>query len=187
MPCRLTLRYRNSKALQSFSKHVAKEMKGKYALLNETPAVDIEGEYPSWYDVGDVEDANDARIEKSLKCIDKLLIDRKIKTEQIVVLMDRDLVEGRLDFEDKCREVLGKRKERKDLRIMQERLFHGMESNTVIYIGAGHMEALTRAQLNLYIVTMKTKNNPNTSWYRRYTDAFNSAVYNNLATKRPIE
>merc|ERR1712173_182067 len=68
---------------------------------------------------------------------------------------DRDLVQGRKDFVDKCKEVLGKR--RKNLRIMEERLFHGMESNTVVYIGAGHMEALTRAQLHLYIVTMKTK------------------------------
>jgi len=184
MHCGLTLRYRNSKALQYFSKHVAKEMKGKYVLLTETPAVDIEGEFPSWYDVGDVEDANDARFEKCLKCIDKLLIERKIKTEHIVVLIDRDLVGGSHGFEKKCKEVLGKR--RKELRVMEERLFHGMESNTVVYIGAGHMEALTRAQLNLYIVTMKTKNNPNTSWYRRYTDALNSAVYNNFATMRPI-
>ena len=66
--------------------------------------------------------------------------------------------------------------------MLDEREFHGMESNTVVYVGAGHMEAITRAQLHLFIVTVALPgNNP---WYKSYTEAFSKACQENLLVKK---
>jgi hypothetical protein len=66
-------------------------------------------------------------------------------------------------------------------KVMEERLFHGYECDTVIYVGSGHLEAFTRAKLKLLIVTFSEDvKNP---WYQAYQSALESAAETNLIKK----
>ena len=68
---------------------------------------------------------------------------------------------------------------------MEERLFHGSECDTVIYVGSGHLEAFTRARLKLFIITL-AESPPNVatgnykSWYMQYQASLTKAAENEL-------
>ena len=67
---------------------------------------------------------------------------------------------------------------------MDEKYFHGGESNAVIYIGAGHLEAFSRAKLMLGIITFC--DNPENKWYERYTYSLDDAVREGILLKKDI-
>jgi hypothetical protein len=69
-------------------------------------------------------------------------------------------------------------------KVMEERLFHGCECDTVIYVGSGHLEAFTRAQLKLLIVTFTE--NLESPWYKTYQKALKSAAISHLLKEETL-
>ena len=96
---------------------------------------------------------------------------RNIEKEDIVVLHDRDINDNQVKA---AQDVLTNHGNWKSLEVLEERLFHGCERNTVVYLGAGHMEAFTRPLVHLFVITW-TENHAN-PWYKAYHDALNDAL-----------
>ena len=166
--CPLTLRYRNTVRLQRLTSAVGRWV-GKYADTGESPGIDVEGEKMKWFELGVMPDTQ--RVLEAVMKVKNMLIDRRISPLDAVVLYDKDIDCHKLESIRKL--FHGSGHNWKQLEIIEERLYHGCESNTVLYLGAGHMEALTRAQVNLFVISWSE--NAGNPWYRAYQDALTAA------------
>ena len=166
--CPLTLRYRSTQCLQNFTKLVGKHV-GKYAETNERPGIDAPGEKVRWLDLGCLPDVT--KVKEAVLTVKAEILKRGIKKEDIVVLHDRDINDNQVKA---AQDVLTNHGNWKSLEVLEERLFHGCERNTVVYLGAGHMEAFTRPLVHLFVITW-TENHAN-PWYKAYHDALNDAL-----------
>ena len=180
--------YRNSRSIQEFSLFVGKERK-KYLALNEEPEIDVVGEKPIWLDVAD----DKAKIKPALEHMKKYV--ENDKNVETFLLYDQTLSKA-------SREMLKKFQEPRSKggfgwKVMEERLFHGLDCDTVFYVGSGHLEAFTRARSNLFIVTFyedfeKAKKDevvdrtfvypipPQRDWYKKYQLSLARAVEKGL-------
>jgi len=188
---RLNQRYRSSRSIQEFTLFLGKDLK-KYLALNEKPKIDVVGEKPIWMDVGEDKDKIKPALEHMKKYVEN---DKNVET---FLLYDQTLSEA-------SREMLKKFQEPRSKggfgwKVMEERLFHGLDCDTVFYVGSGHLEAFTRARSNLFIVTFyedfeKDKKDevvdrtfvypipPQRDWYKKYLLSLAKAAEKGLIRK----
>ena len=173
---KLSHRYRNSRSIQELTLFIGKDMK-KYLALDEVPETDAVGEKPIWMDIADEKELLRPALEHIKKCLEN---DKK---NQKILLFDKNLSLETKNTLENIKEPRSKGGFAWD--VMEERLFHGSECDTVIYVGSGHLEAFTRARLKLFIITLaeKTQNvatgNDN-SWYMQYQDSLAKAAEKEL-------
>ena len=168
----LDQRYRKSRSIQNLTCFVGHEV-GKYLTSKEKPATDVVGDIPVWIDIAGDKHKIMPAIEELKKYIEH---DKK---SEMFLLYDRFLPQDSKD-------ILNNLKQPRSeggfgWKVMEERLFHGFECDTVIYVGSGHLEAFTRARLKLLIVTVSE--DVENQWYQAYQSALNIAAEKNLIKK----
>ena len=160
---RLRHRYRNSRSIQKLTLFLGKEL-GKYLDLKEIPETNIDGDKPVWIDI----EKNTAKLESALKYIqEKLKNDQK---NEKVLLYDKDLPLQTQTF------LRDSQKKFRYKEVTEERLFHGCQTDTIIYVGSGHLEAFTRPKLKLFIVSLEGS----VFWYRKFQPALSKAASKEL-------
>eukprot|EP00092_Neocalanus_flemingeri_P019101 GFUD01020691.1.p1 GENE.GFUD01020691.1~~GFUD01020691.1.p1 ORF type:complete len:768 (+),score=204.79 GFUD01020691.1:229-2532(+) len=172
----LCLRYRNSRSIQKMTSFVGLKI-GKYLTSDEEPATCVVGEKPVWIDIAE----DEANIKPALEQLKKYI--ENDKKSEMVLLYDRFLSAASKEILNN----LGKPRTQGGFgwKVMEERLFHGHECDTVIYVGSGHLEAFTRAKLKLLIVTFSEKLEDK-QWYNTYQSALSSAVQEKLIKKEVL-
>ena len=144
----------------------------KYLALDEEPKTEVEGEKPIWIDIAD----NKELLTPALEHMKKYL--ENDKKNEITILYDKMLSR-------ETKEVLEKLKEPRRTggfgwKVMEERLFHGLECDSLIYVGSGHLEAFTRARLKLFVITFAKEIQKKDSWYKQYQAALMLAAEHGL-------
>jgi len=168
---KLSHRYRNSRSIQELTLFIGKQMK-KYLVLDEEPETNVVGEKPTWCDIADKKEKLRPALEDMKKSVEN---DKK---NQIVLLYDKKLP---TEIKSILRELEEPRKSGGfGWTVMEEQLFHGMERDTVFYVGTGHLEAFTRARLKLFIITYAADVKTKDSWYLQYKDALTQAAKDGL-------
>ena len=145
----------------------------KYLALNEKPEIDVVGEKPIWMDVAD----DKAKIKPALEHMKKYV--ENDKKNETLLLYDKMLSKESKEMLEKLKEP--RSKGGFGWKVIEERLFHGSECDTVFYVGSGHLEAFTRARLKLFIVTFFE--DLNYSWYKQYQVALAKAAEKELIRK----
>ena len=172
---KLLQRYRNSRSIQKLTLDIGHKV-GKYLDSGETPATDVVGEIPVWMDIA----GDTGKIRPAIEEMKKYIAHDK--KSELFLLYDSFLPRGTKD-------VLNDLKKPRSeggfgWKVMEERLFHGCECDTVIYVGSGHLEAFTRARLKLFIILFSE--NADNPWYQTYQTALQSAAEENLIKRAAL-
>ena len=167
----LNMRYRNTEKIQKLTWMIGTTM-GIYLNKYERHVPFTPGDFPIWIDLGCQTELDLSPI---MSAVDKMIVLTAIWSFDSVLLYDGKLPEPVVKFLKSLK---------KPKRVMDEKYFHGGESNAVIYVGSGHLEAFSRAKLMLGIITYcDSKEN---MWYVRYTKALAMAVEQKILLKKDI-
>ena len=152
---------------------------GKYLTSAEEVATNVLGDKPVWIDIA----RDKAKLKQALQQVKKYVEnDRK---SDMVLLYDRSLSKESIKILESLEMPRKKGGFGWNLKVMEERKFHGCECDTVIYVGSGHLEAFTRARLKLIIVTVSE--NMKNDWYNTYHYALICAEKKQLLKKETLE
>ena len=114
-----------------------------YLQSNEENSSCVPGKYPLWIDLGFNNSGVQFNIERALKKVLELMDCNEIRL----------LYDGH--FEEELRSLLIKIKFKdfkKKIIVQDEKFFRGCEADGVVYLGSGHLEAFSRAKLELGII-----------------------------------
>ena len=134
-----------------------------YLQSNEENSSCVPGKYPLWIDLGFNNSGVQFNFERAL--------------EKALELMDCNEVRLLYDghFEEELRSLLMKRKLKhfkKTIIAQDEKCFRGCEADGVVYLGSGHLEAFSRAKLELGIILCCNLSSFKDR-YNKYKDALN--------------
>ena len=135
-------RYRNSEKIQRLTKFVGNKL-DIYLKTDEENASCVPGKYPVYIDLGFKSTGIKYKLERALKTVLELTEDNDIRL----------LYDGH--FEEEVSSFLKKRPLnhfKKKIIVQDEKYYRGCESDVVVYIGSGHLEAFSRAKLELGII-----------------------------------
>ena len=111
-----------------------------------------------------------------LAAVNKIISREKmIPQNELKVLYDAKVPKSALSFLKSDDDLKNK------VTFVNEKDFRGCECTGVIYIGAGHLEAFSRAKQMLAIITYS--NNSPHKWYKKYVDVLGKCVEENLLIK----
>ena len=172
----LYLRYRNTEKIQKITKFIGDTMNIYYQTdKKEIFGAGLSGVFPVWIDLG-CEDLLDTKLLAAIKQI--ISRGKMIPQSELRVLYDGGVSQSILSFLENDDDLRNK------VKFENEKDFRGCECTGVIYIGAGHLEAFTRAEQMLAIVTYS--NSPPHNWYKKYVDALGKCVDEQLLSKLPL-
>ena len=173
----LYLRYRNTEKIQKITKFIGDTMNIYYQTdKEEIFGAGISGVFPVWIDLG-CEDSLETKLLAAIKQI--ISRGKMIPQSELRVLYDGKVSQSILSFLENDDDLRNK------VKFENEKDFRGCECTGVIYIGAGHLEAFTRAKQMLAIITYC--NSPPHKWYKKYVDALGKCVDENLLIKLDLK
>mgnify|MGYP002050342127 CR=1 FL=1 len=135
-------RYRNSEKIQKLTKFVGDKL-DIYLKTNEDNSSCVPGKYPVWIDLGFKSTEIQFNLQRALKKVLQLMEETDVRL----------LYDGH--FEEEIRSLLVRKPLKhfkKTIIAQDEKCYRGCESAAVVYIGSGHLEAFSRAKLELGII-----------------------------------